>query len=143
MSTLPPTCQYAQDSTEAHALIGMVSLAATGASSVLGGNWKIFSSFVKASRATVHLSTEVVSISPILDIHTGSTSWKIHTNASDHGGEEEAKFDALFFANPWHQSMVSEDVGLEGLFGLMDEIPYVPLQSYPPTHQPHRLQLIT
>ena len=113
----------------------MVSLAATGASSVLGGNWQIFSSFLKASRATVHLSTEVVSVSPILDIHTGSTSWQIHTNASDHGGEEEeAKFDALFFATPWHQSKVSEDEGLEGLFGLMDEIPFVPFP--PPDHPP-------
>ena len=51
--------QYAQDTTSVHALIGMVSLAATGASSVVGGNWRIFQSFLKASKAKVHLNTEV------------------------------------------------------------------------------------
>ncbi|KAL7412229.1 Prenylcysteine lyase-domain-containing protein [Mrakia frigida] len=122
---------YAQDVTQLHALVGMVSLAATGASSVQGGNWKIFRSFIERSKAKLHLETEVTSISPLLDLSTGSTRWLLHTNSTSTSSPppavvEEEPFDALLFANPWHQSKVSQDEGLDGLFGLMDAIPPQP-----------------
>lgn len=50
---------YAQDVDKVQALIGFVSLAATGASSVAGGNWQIFQNFVERSKANVHLNTTV------------------------------------------------------------------------------------
>jgi prenylcysteine oxidase/farnesylcysteine lyase len=51
--------QYAQDITDLHALVGMVSMAASGATSVLGGNRLIFQSFVEESKAVLKLNVEV------------------------------------------------------------------------------------
>lgn len=50
---------YGQDVDKIHALEGMCSLAATGATSVKGGNYQLFEEFVKRSNATVHLNTTV------------------------------------------------------------------------------------
>ena len=48
-----------QDVDKIHALEGMVSLAASGAASVKGGNWQIFENFVAQSGARVFLNTTV------------------------------------------------------------------------------------
>ena len=42
-----------------HALEGMVSLAANGASTVKGGNWQIFEHFLAESKASLYLNTTV------------------------------------------------------------------------------------
>ncbi|KAH9926192.1 uncharacterized protein B0H18DRAFT_1006933 [Fomitopsis serialis] len=52
---------YAQNVDSIHALEGLCSLAATGASSVKGGNFQIFEQFLERSGASVHLNTTVIS----------------------------------------------------------------------------------
>lgn len=51
-----------QNVDEIHMLEGACSLAATGASSVKGGNFQIFKNFLDRSGAKVHLNTTVCSI---------------------------------------------------------------------------------
>ena len=50
---------YGQNVDDIHALEGMVSLAANGAQSVIGGNWQIFDLWAKKSGANVRLETAV------------------------------------------------------------------------------------
>lgn len=49
----------AQNVDELHAVEGGVSLAATGARSIEGGNFQIFEQFLNRSGANIHLSTQV------------------------------------------------------------------------------------
>ncbi|EIN13466.1 FAD/NAD(P)-binding domain-containing protein [Punctularia strigosozonata HHB-11173 SS5] len=65
---------YGQDVDHIHGLGGTVSLAASGASSVTGGNWQIYERFLSASGAEVHLDTTVQSISK-----TPSGTWTLTT----------------------------------------------------------------
>lgn len=51
-----------QNVDEIHMLEGACSLAATGASSVKGGNFQIFENFLGRSDAKVHLNTTVCTI---------------------------------------------------------------------------------
>lgn len=51
-----------QDLDKIHALEGFCSLAASGASSVKGGNFQIFEHFLARSGAKVHLNTTVRAI---------------------------------------------------------------------------------
>ncbi len=60
-----------QDVDQIHALEGMVSLSATGASSVKGGNWQIFENFIAASEARLYLNT-TVSLSWNIALRTSS-----------------------------------------------------------------------
>ena len=48
-----------QNLDEIHALEGMCSMAASGASSVKGGNFQLFQHFLARSGANVHLNTQV------------------------------------------------------------------------------------
>lgn len=50
---------YGQNVDVIHALEGAFSLAASGASSVQGGNWRIFERFLDESQAIVYLNTTV------------------------------------------------------------------------------------
>lgn len=50
---------YGQDADEIHALEGACSMAATGASSIKGGNFKIFEQFILRSKANLFLSDTV------------------------------------------------------------------------------------
>jgi len=53
---------YAQNLDTIHGLETMVCMATSGAMSVRGGNWQIFSHMLSASRAMVHRNTSVTSI---------------------------------------------------------------------------------
>ena len=50
---------YGQNVDEIHGLEGACSLAATGASSIVNGNWQIFERFMNASGATLFLNSTV------------------------------------------------------------------------------------
>jgi prenylcysteine oxidase / farnesylcysteine lyase len=50
---------YAQDVDQIHGLETAVSLAATGASAIEGGNWRVFDQFLNRSGAQLLLNTEV------------------------------------------------------------------------------------
>lgn len=50
---------YAQDVDAIHALEAAVSLAATGATAIEGGNWRVFDQFVKRSGAKLYLNDKV------------------------------------------------------------------------------------
>lgn len=53
---------YKQNIDQIHALEGMVSQAANGASGVQRGNYQIFEQFLAHSNAKVHLNTTVCSV---------------------------------------------------------------------------------
>ncbi|KAI0307538.1 FAD/NAD-P-binding domain-containing protein [Multifurca ochricompacta] len=87
---------YAQNVDGLHALVAGCSLAASGGSSVKGGNWQIFEHFVKRSGARVFLRTEVVGIQR----RSGHT-WTIVTQ------EERRDYDAVILAAPYHSTHIS------------------------------------
>jgi hypothetical protein len=70
-----------QNLDEIHALEGVCSLAATGATAVKGGNWQIFQRFLQESRAKVHLNT-TVRVMPYLGYPLGVTSGALRTGDS-------------------------------------------------------------
>ncbi|KAJ6574731.1 Prenylcysteine lyase-domain-containing protein [Mycena capillaripes] len=86
---------YGQNADEIHALEGACSLAPTGASAVLGGNFQVFEQFLKRSQANVYLNTSVKSISP-----TDSGQWVLD---SDRGSET---YTAVILAAPWHSTKI-------------------------------------
>lgn len=87
---------YGQNADQIHALEGAVSLAATGATQVEGGNWQIFEHFLKNSTATIHLSTEVTSITRSLN------SWLLTSSKS----ATPVRYDAIILAAPLHQTSI-------------------------------------
>ncbi|KAL8280860.1 hypothetical protein RQP46_006864 [Phenoliferia psychrophenolica] len=94
------TVNYGTPVSRIHGVGALVSLAATGAVAVKGGNRRIFQEFVKRSGAKVHLGakqrvTEIVK----LDSMKGERAqWVVRTAA---GGET---FDAVILASPFHLS---------------------------------------
>jgi prenylcysteine oxidase/farnesylcysteine lyase len=82
---------YGQSPASIHALEGLVALAAEGASSVQGGNRRIFERFVAESRATVRLETAVAEVVRL----DGSQGWLI---------PGQGVFDVVLLAAPYHQS---------------------------------------
>ena len=58
------TGQYARGMDQIHALGAGVSMATSGASAIMGGNWRIFFSMAAFSMATVWQGTTVSVISP-------------------------------------------------------------------------------
>ncbi|VDC01974.1 unnamed protein product [Peniophora sp. CBMAI 1063] len=56
---------YAQDADKIHALEASVSLAATGATAIKGGNWKVFDQFVKRSGAKLYLKDKVETVKKV------------------------------------------------------------------------------
>ena len=87
---------YGQDVDKIHALEGACSLAANSASSVDGGNWKIFEQFLKRSNATVHLGETVQSIKRQSD-----EKWTVKTDRSS------ADYKAVIIAAPFHSTGIS------------------------------------
>ncbi|KAI0035282.1 FAD/NAD-P-binding domain-containing protein [Vararia minispora EC-137] len=67
---------YAQDVDTIHGLEAAVSLAASGAAAVEGGNWRVFDQFVKRSGARLLLNTEVQSIKKV-----SSGKWTVKSTA--------------------------------------------------------------
>lgn len=87
---------YGQDVDKIHALEGACSLAANSASSVEGGNWRIFEQFLKRSNATVHLGETVQSIKRQSD-----EKWTVKTDRSS------ANYKAVIIAAPFHSTGIS------------------------------------
>lgn len=80
---------YAQNVDQIHALGALVSMAASEASQIKGGNWQIFASFAKHSKAKLNLNTEVSAISKLPD-----GKWRLeYANSS-------AVFDKVIIASP-------------------------------------------
>ncbi|GAA5837448.1 hypothetical protein JCM3766R1_000446 [Sporobolomyces carnicolor] len=92
-----------------HALGALVSLAATGAQSVEGGNRRIFDQFAARSRADIRLNTRVEEI-----VRLDDGKWVVKTESGQNGGV----FDVVILAAPFHESGIS--------------IPQLPLDSIPP-----------
>jgi prenylcysteine oxidase/farnesylcysteine lyase len=89
---------YGQDVDKIHALEGACSMAATGASSIQGGNYQIFEQFLLRSKANVFLNTTVHSIKRKSD---ASSAWAVHT---DRGLEE---YKAVIIAAPFHSTGIN------------------------------------
>ncbi|KAL7275843.1 hypothetical protein RUND412_001188 [Rhizina undulata] len=110
---------YGQNLGLIHGLESMVCLAAEGAVSIEGGNWKIFAGMADASGADVRLGTTVRKLRKDLE----SRTWFV---TSVKYGEDpvEEEFDTVILASPWQFS------GLEvepKLARAPDKIPYVTL----------------
>ncbi|KAH8079076.1 FAD/NAD(P)-binding domain-containing protein [Cristinia sonorae] len=90
---------YGQDVDRIHALGGFVSLAATGASSVEGGNFQIFEQFVKHSKANVYFNTTVTSVK-----RDTSNLWTVESTSSQTG---TMRYRAVILAAPYHSTSIS------------------------------------
>ncbi|KAG8999210.1 hypothetical protein FRB94_006399 [Tulasnella sp. JGI-2019a] len=90
---------YAQDSTAISGLGGAVSMAATGASQVQGGNFQIFEKFLEHSNAKVHLDRTITRLTKT--IVSGKTKWI--PSGSDPLAEPVA-YDHIILAAPLHLS---------------------------------------
>lgn len=106
---------YAQNLGAIHGLEAMVCMAAEGAMSVEGGNWKIFEEMIRASGAEIKLRTEV---SAVKKKQNG-------TLLLSFGDDEEQLFDAVVVASPWQYAGI--DVSSLGLDREPDTVPYVEL----------------
>lgn len=123
---------YASNLAYIHGLEAMVSFATDDASSVLGGNWKIFDHMVNASQAALNSNTKVASISTAPDHDYTSPKYTISTvdtssSSSSSSKEEEypITFDNVVLATPWQFSDISTSSDV--LRHKIDEIPYMKL----------------
>lgn len=112
-----------------HALGALVSLAATGAQSVEGGNRRIFEQFAARSRADIRLNTRVEEI-----VRLDDGKWVVKTESGQNGGVFDVSLfrikrlrrisldvtllQVVILAAPFHESGIS--------------IPQLPLDSIPP-----------
>ncbi|KIP03332.1 hypothetical protein PHLGIDRAFT_77794 [Phlebiopsis gigantea 11061_1 CR5-6] len=109
---------YGQNIDQIHALEGMCSLAATGASQIKGGNWKIFEQFVKRSQANVFLNTTVKSIA--------EQDGKYFLRAQSKGPHfMERNYNAVIIAAPFHSAEI--DLSLTSAAPVIPPQPYVHL----------------
>ncbi|KAG9126281.1 hypothetical protein FRC07_004092, partial [Ceratobasidium sp. 392] len=90
---------YGQNIDKIHALEGMVSMAATQAQSVAGGNWQIFERWVKESGAKVKLDSAVQTLRK-------GANGKWHVGVK--GGGEET-YDAVVLAAPYKGTKIEID----------------------------------
>ncbi len=132
---------YGQNSDQLHTLGGGVSLAASGATGVVGGNYRIFESMVGDSGARLRLGrhgevTGIIKFDNVEeyrasgkaatggDVHTedwssGVTKWHVGT-VTNFG----ALYDAVFIGTPWHQTSIS----------LLNSDGYIPHTEYVHLH---------
>ncbi|KAF8531007.1 Prenylcysteine lyase [Gautieria morchelliformis] len=87
---------YGQNIDQIHALEGLVSQAANGASGVQGGNYKIFEQFLAHSSAKVHLNTTVESLT------RKSNKWVL---AATDG--ESRTYDSIIVAAPFNATGIT------------------------------------
>ncbi|KAI5479707.1 prenylcysteine oxidase [Pseudohyphozyma bogoriensis] len=87
-----------------HGLGALVSLAAQGASKVVGGNRRIFEGFMGESGAKLRLGGggEVMKITKLDKAEGGRAKWVVQTKEGAGG-----TFDAVILAAPFHQTSVS------------------------------------
>lgn len=81
-------------------------MAASGASSVVGGNRQIFEGFAGKSNARVRLSTTVERIVRLPDIG-GGKQWRVHYRNNNSGIRTVAEYDSIIYATPMHSQAVS------------------------------------
>ena len=124
---------YAQDTTQIHAFGGLISLAATGATGVLGGNYQVFEQFLKHSGARIKTGEhgQVTGLVKFDSVAASIASGKLSCRqAADRGwlgaaaaaaadGADEARwwvgtksggggvFDAVIIATPWHNADIT------------------------------------
>lgn len=108
---------YGQNVDSIHALEGLCSLAATDASSVKGGNFRIFEEFLRRSNASVHLNTNVLSLSH----DEASGAWLLSTSMT----RSALAYRAVIVAAPLHSSSLA--LAPETLLAPVPEQPYVHL----------------
>lgn len=88
---------YGQNLGLIHGLEAMVCMATDGAVSVEGGNWRIFSGMVDASKAEVRLETKVTALKQSSD---GTKTWLVTSVGSD-GKVVEEEYDSVILASPY------------------------------------------
>ncbi|KII86384.1 hypothetical protein PLICRDRAFT_164925 [Plicaturopsis crispa FD-325 SS-3] len=88
---------YGQNADEIHALEGLCSVSATGASSVKGGNFQVFEEFLERSGSTVSLNTTVTSIT-----RSDSTTWTVRSDTLG-----AVNYKAVIIAAPYHSTGIS------------------------------------
>ncbi|EST09280.1 Prenylcysteine lyase [Kalmanozyma brasiliensis GHG001] len=93
---------YAQDTDAIHAFGAMVSLAASGATGVKTGNFRIFEEFAKRSGARILTGVEGEVTGLIRYPTANGTKWYVGSKS----GEGEL-FDAVILATPWHNSGIT------------------------------------
>jgi prenylcysteine oxidase/farnesylcysteine lyase len=94
---------YGHDIDKIHALEGLVSMAANGAVSAVGGNFQIFANFLDHSNAKVHLRTTVTTIQKDED------GWRLDvedTQEPNNFGTTKP-FDAVIIAAPHKSTKIS------------------------------------
>jgi len=111
---------YAQNLNAIHGLEAMVCMAAEGAMSIEGGNWRIFDAMAKASGAEVRLKT---SVGLVKKGHDGK--WTI-SSRGDNGETNVQTYDELVLAAPKQYSGIQFPIGEPE--HRPDQIPYVHLQ---------------
>lgn len=110
---------YGQNLGLIHGLETMVCMAAEGAMSIEGGNWKIFAGMLNASSTSTRISTTVTAITKNAD-NEWVVSWK--PQGSRHATSEI--FDSVIIAAPYQQTDIKVTPELEKT---PDVIPYVTL----------------
>ncbi|KAF2267624.1 Prenylcysteine oxidase [Lojkania enalia] len=105
---------YASNLGLIHGLETMVCMATSGAVSISGGNWQIFSHMLKASSATTHLNTTITNVSKRPD-----NSYTLVTSSGD-----VSTFDEVILAAPLQFSGLVIEPALKHV---PDQIPYVNL----------------
>lgn len=90
---------YAQNVDNIHALGALCSLAATGASSVKGGNYQVFEQFVRRSGASVYLNTTVTALAYDRD----TALWRVSTHEQS---PVPLAYRAIVLAAPYHQASI-------------------------------------
>ncbi|EJD04227.1 uncharacterized protein FOMMEDRAFT_146234 [Fomitiporia mediterranea MF3/22] len=112
---------YGQNLDELHALEGAVSMAASGASSVKGGNFQIFEHFLGHSGAHVYLNTSVISVTE------KQHQWILKTSTG-----ESKNYNDVIIAAPYHTSGIN--VALSTGLLAPASAPEVPPQPYVHLH---------
>lgn len=97
---------YAQNVDRTHAFAGMVSMAANGATGILGGNAQLFALMIQESKAELRQGSSG-DVTGIMKITTETpmgitTQWRVGTR----DGHEEV-FDKVLIATPWHDSKIT------------------------------------
>ena len=116
-----------------HAVQGAVSMAGAGASSVVGGNKCLFSSFAKQSGATIHLNTQVMSIEELEldDMHERQPTWLLRYQDIMGGQVTTRAYDAIIYAAPIHPPPASTDPRTDfiktAIPDLVPDLPYIQL----------------
>lgn len=89
----------------------MVAMAASGASSIAGGNRQLFEHFAANSNARIHLNSRVTSIERLTSKSSvpdpTARPWLIRYEDVDDGRSSLRAYDAIIYATPMHPSLPS------------------------------------